>query len=113
MRRRIGRPGLIGTMARTAVIAGTATAVVGGVQSAQQSSAQQKQQAQQFQAQQAQEAAFEQAQAAAAQAAPAPQPIAPVQDDTIAQLTKLGELKSAGLVDDAEFAAAKARLLGL
>ena len=29
MRRRVGRPGLMGTMARTAVIAGTATAVSG------------------------------------------------------------------------------------
>ena len=28
---RVGRPGLVGTMARTAVVAGTATAVVGGV----------------------------------------------------------------------------------
>ncbi len=31
MRRRFGRPGLVGTMARTAVVAGTASAVVGGV----------------------------------------------------------------------------------
>ena len=31
MRRRMGRPGLVGTMARTAVIAGTATAVAGSV----------------------------------------------------------------------------------
>ena len=29
MMRRMGRPGLVGTMARTAVVAGTATAVVG------------------------------------------------------------------------------------
>src|SRR5437763_295676 len=29
--RRVGRPGLVGTVARTAVVAGTATAVVGGV----------------------------------------------------------------------------------
>ena len=31
MMRRMGRPGLVGTMARTAVVAGTATAVAGGV----------------------------------------------------------------------------------
>ena len=31
MPRRMGRPGLLGTVARTAVVAGTATAVVGGV----------------------------------------------------------------------------------
>ena len=28
---RVGRPGLVGTMARTAVVAGTATAVSGGM----------------------------------------------------------------------------------
>ena len=33
IRRRVGRPGLVGTMARTAVVAGTATAVAGGVSS--------------------------------------------------------------------------------
>ena len=32
MLRRMGRPGLIGTMTRTAVVAGTATAVSGGMQ---------------------------------------------------------------------------------
>ena len=31
MRRRMGRPGLVGTMARTAVIAGTASATAGAV----------------------------------------------------------------------------------
>src|SRR6478672_1783285 len=31
MMRRVGRPGLVGTMARTAVVAGTATAVSGGM----------------------------------------------------------------------------------
>ena len=31
MIRRMGRPGLVGTMARTAVVAGTATAVCGGL----------------------------------------------------------------------------------
>ena len=33
-------------------------------------------------------------------------------DDLMAQLTKLGEMKQAGLLSDEEFAAAKARLLG-
>ena len=37
---RVGRPGLIGTMARTAVVAGTATAVSGGVARRQQARAQ-------------------------------------------------------------------------
>ena len=49
MRRRLGRgrggPGLLGTVARTAVIAGTASAVAGRVDAAQQSAAQQQQQA--------------------------------------------------------------------
>ena len=46
MMRRMGRPGLVGTMARTAVIAGTATAVVGGVKGHQQQKAMAAQQAQ-------------------------------------------------------------------
>ena len=92
MPRRFGRPGLIGTMARTAVIAGTATAVSGNVARHQQAGAQQ---------------------AAAAQAAAAPPPSASPQDDMLAQLAKLGQMRDAGLIDDTEFAAAKARLLGL
>ena len=42
--------------------------------------------------------------------AAAPQP--PAGDDLMAKLTKLAEMKSAGLLTDEEFAAAKARLLG-
>ena len=45
MMRRMGRPGLMGTMARTAVIAGTATAVSGGVRSRQEQQAMAAQQA--------------------------------------------------------------------
>jgi hypothetical protein len=37
---RVGRPGLVGTAARTAVIAGTATAVSGKVAASQQAAAQ-------------------------------------------------------------------------
>jgi len=44
---RVGRPGLLGTMARTAVVAGTATAVAGGVQRHQQSRQEDGQQADQ------------------------------------------------------------------
>lgn len=101
MMRRRG-PGLIGTMARTAVIAGTATAVSGAVAQKQMASAQAQQQA-----------------AAQAAAAPAPAPVAApapaageMGDELIAQLTKLGELKAAGILTDEEFAAAKAKLLG-
>ena len=45
MMRRMGRPGLVGTMARTAVIAGTATAVAGGVRNHQEQKAAAAQQA--------------------------------------------------------------------
>ena len=40
MRRRMGRPGLVGTVARTAVIAGTASAVSGKVHQSQAQAAQ-------------------------------------------------------------------------
>jgi hypothetical protein len=95
MMRRMGRPGLVGTMARTAVIAGTATAVAGGVHNRQE-----------------QKAAAAQ-QAAAPQAPPPPAPAAePAGDvDITGELTKLAEMKNNGLLSDEEFAAAKAKLL--
>jgi uncharacterized protein HemX len=102
MIRRVGRPGLVGTMARTAVIAGTATAVSGGMQARQQRRGQEQAAAQQ----QDQLAAAQQAQQLAAQQA-APQ------DDMMAQLSKLGHMNQAGILSDAEFSAAKAKLLGL
>lgn len=43
---------------------------------------------------------------------PAPVPAAPPQDDLMTQLAKLAEMKQAGLLNDDEFAAAKAKLLG-
>jgi len=94
MMRRMGRPGLVGTMARTAVIAGTATAVSGGVRN-----------------RQAQQAA---AQQAPAQQAPAPAPAqsASADVDITGELQKLADMKSSGLLTDGEFAAAKAKLLG-
>jgi uncharacterized membrane protein YebE (DUF533 family) len=95
MMRRMGRPGLVGTMARTAVIAGTATAVAGGVHNRQAQKAQAAQQS------------------AAPQAPPPPAPAAePAGDvDITGELTKLAEMKSNGLLTDEEFAAAKAKLL--
>jgi hypothetical protein len=98
--RRVGRPGLIGLAARTAVVAGTATAVSGGMARRQQNRA----------AEQAEAAAYEQQQ----YAAPAPAAAAPAAGgvDLVAELQKLGTLHQQGLLDDAEFAAAKARLLG-
>ena len=109
MRRRMGRPGLAGTMARTAVIAGTATAVSGGVRNRQEASAQQAADAQ---ADQQQQAAAEQAAQAAAAVQPPPPPPAPAGDDLIASLERLGTLHSQGVLTDEEFGAAKAKLLG-
>ena len=105
LRRRMGRPGLIGTMARTAVVAGTATAVAGGVQRRQQGRADDAAEQEQMEAQ----AAAYQAQ----QSAPPPPPPPPAEDDLLTQLAKLGQMNQAGLIDDAEFAAAKAKLLGI
>ncbi|MGB7879968.1 MAG: SHOCT domain-containing protein [Ilumatobacteraceae bacterium] len=107
-------------MARTAVVAGTASAVVGHSQNKQM--AKQQEAAEQ---QAAQQAAFEsqaqladmQAQMNAMQAQQAPPPApaaaaAPAGDDMMAQLSKLADLKAAGVLSDEEFAAAKAKLLG-
>ncbi|HEY7466210.1 MAG TPA: SHOCT domain-containing protein [Dehalococcoidia bacterium] len=47
--------------------------------------------------------------AAAAQAAPAPSAV--TMEDKLAQLQRLGELKSAGVISDDEFAIQKARIL--
>jgi hypothetical protein len=58
---------------------------------------------------------LQQAYAATRQVAPytpaaAPPPVA---DDTIARLKELGQLRESGVLTDAEFAAAKAKVLGL
>ena len=81
-------------MARTAVIAGTAQAVTGNVAARQNAAAQQQA-------------------AAAAPPETAPAPAAAPANDIVAQLTQLNQLKAAGLIDDAEFAAAKAKALGI
>lgn len=115
MIRRMGRPGLLGLAARTAVVAGTASAVSGAVSNNQQKKAQAQYEQEQYQAAQQQAQIDAAAQAAAAQyAAPAP-PAAPAASsggvDLVAELQKLAALKEAGILDDAEFAAAKAKLL--
>jgi len=79
---RNGRPGLIGTMARTTIVVGTGTAA-GGLSRRQQAKAQQ---------------------------APAGQPAAPA--DPIARLKELAALREQGILTDEEFAAQKARTLG-
>lgn len=115
-RSRSNRPSLIGTAARTAVVVGTATAVSGAVSSSQQQKAAAKQAqatAAQQQALAEQQAAAEAAQAAAEAAQAAAAPATGLTDETIAQLKQIGELHQAGILSDEEFAATKARLLGL
>ena len=112
--RRMGRPGLIGMAARTAVVAGTATAVSGSVQRHQQEKAQGQYEQQQYEAAQQQAQIDAAAQQAAAQyAQPAAAPAAPSGGtDLVAELQKLASLKDAGILSDEEFAAAKAKLIG-
>jgi hemolysin activation/secretion protein len=99
MRRRRG-PGLVRMAAGTAVIAGTAGAV---------RHHQEQKYANQAAEQQAeQQAIYDQGVAAAQATAPPPAAAAP---DLTAELQKLASLKQAGILDDAEFAAAKAKLL--
>lgn len=119
MIRRVGRPGLIGLAARTAVVAGTASAVSGAVGNNQRKKAQAQYEQEQYQAAQQQAQIDAAAQAAAAQyapppsAPPAPAPAAPAGGvDIVAELQKLAALQQAGVLSDAEFAAAKAKLLG-
>jgi hypothetical protein len=99
---RVGRPGVVGTVARTAVIAGTATAVSNKVSQHQAEKAYQQAEAQAYEAQ---------------QAAPPPPPPAPApaggQDDVVAQIQQLAQLKDQGILTEEEFAAKKAQLLGI
>jgi membrane protease subunit (stomatin/prohibitin family) len=84
--------GLLHTAARTAVISGTATAVSGRVARRQMS----------------------QAQAAAPAPAPAAAaPAAPAADDSSAKLQELANLHAQGVLTAEEFAAAKAKILGI
>lgn len=90
--------GLIRGMARTAVVAGTATAVSNRVS---------RRQAGRWAAQEAEAAPAYQA-PAPTYAEPPPQPAG---DDLLAQLEKLGELRTTGVLTEAEFQSQKARLL--
>jgi len=97
MMRRRG-PGLVGMAARTAVVAGTATAVSGRVARRQQ------------QKYSGQDAAYVEQQSAAAQQG-AYEAAAP--EDATAQIEKLAQLHASGALTDEEFAAAKAKILGI
>jgi hypothetical protein len=96
-------------MARTAVVAGTATAVSNNVSRRQAA----RQQAKYGPPQQAY-GPPQQAYGPPPQQAYAPPPPAPpAQDDLTAKLDRLSAMRAAGQLTDEEFAAAKAKLLGI
>ena len=86
--------GLLRMATRTAVVGGTATAVSGRVS---------RRQAARYDQQDAQQAA----------AAPPPAPAAAPEDDATAQLQNLANLHAQGVLTDEEFAASKAKILGI
>ena len=88
--------GLLRMAARTAVVAGTATAVAGRVQ---------RRQANKWDQQDAQQDAQQKDQ----QEAPPPE----AEDDATTQLQNLAKLHGQGVLTDEEFAAAKAKILGI
>ena len=95
--------GLLRMAARTAVVAGTATAVSGRVA---------RRQAARYGEQYGEPQYAPEPQ----QYAPEPQqyaPEEPAEDDATAQLQKLAALHTQGVLTDEEFAAAKAKILGL
>ena len=83
---RIGRPGLLGTVARTAVIAGTATMTANAVSRHSQARA-------------------------AGPAGPAAQQAYEPEPDLVSQLARLAQLRDAGVLTKEEFQKAKAELL--
>ena len=89
--------GLLRMAARTAVVAGTATAVSGRVA---------RRQAARWDAQQPQQYAQEPQQYA-------PEAPAEAEDDATTQLQNLAALHTQGVLTDEEFAAAKAKILGI
>ena len=107
--------GLVGGMARTAVVSGTATAVSNRVSRRQGNRWAEKEQAAAYNAQ-PQYAQPQYAQPQPQYAPPPPQYAAPAPapaaaPDPIAQLKELAELKNQGILTEAEFAAQKAKLL--
>lgn len=92
------RPRPVATVARTAVIAGTATAVSNRVS---------RRQANRYESQ------AEQQQAQAAAPPPAPAPAAPAQESDVDQLQQIAALHQQGILTDEEFAAKKQQILGI
>lgn len=103
--------GLIGGIARTAVVAGTATAVSNNV-SRRQAARWSRQGRTQPGYLAPTQPAYERVPAQPYQQAPMP-PAAPAGDDLTAKLDRLTAMKERGQLTEGEFAAAKAKLLGL
>ena len=114
-------PGLLRGIARTAVIAGTATAVSNRVsrrqlnrwsrqEDEQYAQQQQQQPQQQYYQQPPQQQYYQQPPPQQYYQQPPPPPAPP--RDTVTQLKELAELKSQGILTDAEFQAQKAKILG-
>ena len=101
-------PGLLRGMARTAAIVGTATATRNAV-NRRQANKNAQAYAQATQIANAQPAPQQVVDAAPPQPQNAPQS----QEDVITQLERLGALKAQGLLTEEEFAAQKAKLLGM
>src|SRR5512139_1434628 len=99
-------PGLVRGMARTAAVVGTATATRNAVN---------RRQADKNAQAYANAMNTVEAQAAPPQqSAPPPPPAAPAPpEDVISQIERLGALKAQGLITEEEFAAQKAKLLGM
>ena len=97
MRRRRG-PGLVGGVARTAVVVGTATAVSGRV-------ARRQQNRYAAEDQQQQEAAY----------SAAPPPAAPAAEESgyMGELERLADLRDQGILTPEEFEAKKKQILGI
>ncbi|MET8798215.1 SHOCT domain-containing protein [Nocardia sp. NPDC004568] len=93
---RVGRPGLLGTVARTAVVAGTARATANAVDRHAQRRAAESQ------------AYYDE------QQSPPPTTVAPPESDSrdlVSKLQQLGQLHADGALTDTEFAEAKQQLL--
>ena len=118
MFRRRGRPGLLGTVARTAVVAGTATATAGAVNRHQQKKVAEKEADADQQAAESAPPPQQQQQPVyqpqpVYQAPPPPAPQAPAEEDMVGKITELAKLRDAGVLSEEEFSAAKAKLLGM
>lgn len=98
--RRFGRPGLLGAVTRTAVVAGTAAMTDRAINRSMDDRTRIRAEAERYEAHQ--DVRYEPTQT---------QPIAPVETLT-SQLATLSSLNSSGAITDEEFARAKQRVLG-